>query len=62
MELTKEEIEMCQIAVGIVTDTRTMTDENIAKWNMLYEKLEQMIQSLPTLHAPDAAKSAAEIE
>lgn len=54
MELTKEEIEMCQTAVGIVTDTRTMTDDNAAKWDMLYEKLEQMLRSLPALHAPDA--------
>lgn len=57
MELTKEEIEMCQIAVGIVTDTRTMTDDNMAKWDMLYEKLEQMLRSLPTLLAPDLRES-----
>ena len=40
--LTREEIEMCEIAVGIVTDTRTMTDENMRKWNMLWDKLERM--------------------
>lgn len=55
MKLTKEEIEMCQTAVGIITDTHTMTDENMAKWDMLYEKLEKMLQSLPTQAAPDGA-------
>ncbi len=40
--LTREEIEMCEIAVGIVTDTRTMTDDNMAKWDLLWDKLERM--------------------
>jgi hypothetical protein len=40
--LTREEIEMCEIAVGIITDTRTMTDDNMAKWDLLWDKLERM--------------------
>ena len=40
--LTREEIEMCEIAVGIVMDERTMTDDNKAKWDALWDKLERM--------------------
>jgi len=40
--LTLVEIEMCSIAVGIVTDTRTMTPDNMAVWDMLWEKLTRM--------------------
>ena len=40
--LTREEIEMCQLAVAIVTETRELTDDNKAKWNMLWEKLKVM--------------------
>lgn len=40
--LTREEIEMCEIAVGIVLDLRDMTDENKTKWDALWDKLERM--------------------
>jgi hypothetical protein len=40
--LTREEIEMCEMAVAIVTDTRDLTDDNKAKWDALWNKLERM--------------------
>lgn len=54
-KLTREEIEMCQMAVAIVTDTRDLTDDNKAKWDALWNKLERMQkeESRPTPDAPD---------
>jgi hypothetical protein len=48
--LTREEIEMCEIAVRIVTDTRTMTDDNMAKWDLLLDKLEHMQKEAAAQH------------
>ena len=39
-KLTREEIEMCEIAVGIVIDMHDLTPENKAKWDALFDRLE----------------------
>ncbi len=54
--LTRQEVEMCQMAVAIITDTRDLTDENKAKWDMLWEKLEVMQKEAAAQHAlaPDS--------
>ena len=39
-KLTREEIEMCEIAVGIVIDRLDLTPENKAKWEALFDRLE----------------------
>ena len=44
--LTREEIEMCEIAVAIVMDQRDMTDENKKKWEALWDKLERINQTV----------------
>ncbi len=58
-KITREEIEMCQIAVGIVIDIHDLTPENKAKWDALLDRLEvfQKETCLAPL-APDLAKRA----
>lgn len=63
-KLSREEIEMCQMAVAIVTDTRDLTDGNKAKWDMLWERLDVMQKEAcrPTPLAPDVATATPEEE
>jgi len=62
-KLTREEIEMCEIAVGIVIDRLDLTSENKAKWEALFDRLEVLQrETCLTPLAPDAANESAKFD
>lgn len=52
-QLTRDEIEMCQIAVSHVAEYKL--NNNKEKWNTLWDKLECMQRDCLTPRVPDAA-------
>lgn len=51
-QLTREEIEMCQIAVGQIADRQH--GDNLVRWNNLWDKLERMQREIClTKRVPD---------
>jgi hypothetical protein len=52
-QLTRDEIEMCQIAVSHVAEYKL--NNNKEKWNTLWDKLERMQRDCLTKRVPDAA-------
>ena len=55
-QLTRDEIEMCQIAVSHVAEYKL--NNNKEKWNTLWDKLERMQRDCLTQRVPDARKPA----
>jgi len=51
-QLTRDEIEMCQIAVSHVAEYKL--NNNKEKWNTLWDKLERMQRDCLTQRAPDS--------
>ena len=52
-QLTRDEIEMCQIAVSHVAEYKL--NNNKEKWNTLWDKLERMQRDCLTKRVPYAA-------
>ena len=57
-QLTRDEIEMCQIAVSHVAEYKL--NNNKEKWNTLWDKLERMQRDCLTKRVPDGATRAAQ--
>lgn len=56
-QLTRDEIEMCQIAVSHVAEYKL--NNNKEKWNTLWDKLERMQRDCLTKRVPDVCPSCA---
>ena len=57
-QLTRDEIEMCQIAVSHVAEYKL--NNNKEKWNTLWDKLERMQRDCLTKRVPDVEVCACE--
>lgn len=56
-QLTRDEIEMCQIAVSHVAEYKL--NNNKEKWNTLWDKLERMQRDCLTQRVPDVCPECA---